>query len=79
MKYSLLSEIHLFHTSNIYLSEYPKKVKLLRRKINNVSQVEMQHLNNMLDNNEISTCEYAKIKEIIDFKKSKYHEMVNLM
>ena len=79
MKYSLLSEIHLFHTSNIYVSEYPKKVKLLRRKINNASQVEMQNLNYMLNNNEISICEYAKIKEIIDFKKAKYHEMVNLM
>lgn len=34
MKYSLFDEIHLFHTSNIYISEYPTKARQLRVKIN---------------------------------------------
>ena len=79
MKYSLFNEIHLFHTSNIYIKEYPIKAKILRQKINNVSKMEIQHLNEMLNNNEISIYEYTKIKEIIEFKKAKYQEMVNLM
>lgn len=77
MKYSLFDEIHLFHTSKIYLSEYPTKARQLRLKINNVSQLEIQHLDNMLENNKISVCEYEKMKEIIEFKRKKYQEMVS--
>ena len=54
-------------------------VKQLRTKINNVFHIEMQHLNQMLENNQISHCEYEKMKEIIDFKKLKYQEMINLI
>lgn len=79
MKYSLFDEIHLFHTSNIYISEYPTKAKQLRVKINNVTQIEMQHLDNMLEAKRISIYEYEKLKEIIEFKKVKYHEMINLI
>lgn len=79
MKCNLFDEIHLFHSSKIYLSEYPTMVKQLRTKINNVSYMEMEHLNQMLENNQISHCEYEKMKEIIDYKKLKYQEMVNLI
>ena len=79
MKYNLFNEIHLFHSDKVYLSEYPAMVKQLRTKINNVSYIEMQHLNQMLENNQISHCEYEKMKEIIVFKKLKYQEMVNLI
>lgn len=79
MKYSLFDEIHLFHTSNIYISEYPTKARQLRVKINNVTQIEMQHLDNMLEAKRISIYEYEKLKEIIEFKKVKYHEMINLI
>lgn len=79
MKYNLFDEIHLFHSSKIYLSEYPTRVKQLRTKINNISYMEMEHLNQMLENNQISHCEYEKMKEIIDYKKLKYQEMVNLI
>ena len=79
MKYSLFDEIHLFHTSNIYISEYPTKARQLRVKINNVTQIEMQHLDNMLEAKRISIYEYEKLKEIIEFKKAKYHEMINLI
>ena len=79
MKYSLFDEIHLFHASKIYLSEYPVRVKQLRTRINNVSYIEIQHLNQMLEDNKISPCEYEKMKEIIDYKNLKYQEMVNLI
>ena len=79
MKYNLFDEIHLFQSSKIYLSEYPTRVKQLRTKINNISYMEMEHLNQMLENNQISHCEYEKMKEIIDYKKLKYQEMVNLI
>ena len=79
MKYNLLDEIHLFHTSNIYISEYPTKARQLRVKINNVTQIEMQNLDNMLEAKRISIYEYEKLKEIIEFKKVKYHEMINLI
>lgn len=48
-------------------------------KINNVTQIEMQHLDNMLEAKRISIYEYEKLKEIIEFKKVKYHEMINLI
>lgn len=79
MKCNLFDEIHLFHAGKIYLSEYPTMVKQLRTKINNISYIEMEHLNQMLENNQISHCEYEKMKEIIDYKKLKYHEMVNII
>ena len=79
MKYSLFDEIHLFHTSNICISEYPTKARQLRVKINNVTQIEIQHLDNMLEAKRISIYEYEKLKEIIEFKKVKYHEMINLI
>ena len=79
MKYSLFDEIHLFHTSNIYISEYPTKARQLRVKINNVTQIEIQHIDNMLEAKRISIYEYEKLKEIIEFKKVKYHEMINLI
>lgn len=79
MKYNLFDEIHLFHTSNIYISEYPTKARQLRVKINNVTQIEMQNLDNMLEAKRISIYEYEKLKEIIEFKKVKYHEMINLI
>lgn len=79
MKCNLFDEIHSFHTSTIYLLEYPTIVRQLRAKINNVSNLEMEHLNQMLENNQISHCEYEKMKEIIDYKNLKYQEMVNLI
>lgn len=79
MKCSLLGEIHLFHSGTINLSEYPAKVKQLRTMINNISQIEMEYLNKMLEDNQISNSEYEKMKEIIAFKKMKYQEMVNLI
>ena len=79
MKCNLFDEIHSIHTSTIYLLEYPTIVKQLRTKINNISYIEMEHLNQMLENNQISHCEYEKMKEIIDYKKLKYHEMVNII
>ena len=79
MKCNLFDEIHSFHTSTIYLLEYPTIVKQLRTKINNISYIEMEHLNQMLENDQIRHCEYETMKEIIDYKKSKYHEMVNII
>lgn len=79
MKCNLFDEIHLFHSGKIYLSEYPAKVIQLRAKINNISNLEMEHLNQMLENNQIRHCEYEKLKEIIEFKNLKYQEMVNLI
>jgi len=77
MKYNLLNEIHLFHSGTIYLSEYAVRVKQLRARINKVSNIEMQHLNQMADDNELNVHEYEKMKEIIEFKRKKYQEMVN--
>lgn len=79
MKYNLFNEIHLFHSGTITLSEYPARVKQLRTRIDNISQIEMEYLNKMLEDNQISNSEYEKMKEIIAFKKMKYQEMVNLI
>ena len=79
MKCNLFDEIHSFHTSTIYILEYPTIVKQKKKKINNISYIEMEHLNQMLENNQITNCEYEKMKEIIDYKNLKYQEMVNLI
>ena len=76
MKQTLLNEIHLFHTSNIYLPQYPIIVKSLRRKIDKATEIEIKNLNAMLESKKISISEYIKLKEIIEFKNSKYHEMI---
>ncbi len=76
MQHTLLSEIHLFHTSNIYLPQYPIIVKQLRRKIDKVTETEIKNLNTMLKDNKITIGEYIKLKEIIEFKNAKYHEII---
>lgn len=76
MQQTLLSEIHLFHTSNIYLPQYPIIVKSLRRKIDKQAELEIKNLNTMLKDNKITIGEYIKLKEIIEFKNTKYNEMI---
>lgn len=76
-RYMLLNEIHNFHTNKVYLFEYQDKVKNLRFKINKVTQMEMQNLDALLSNKDINQMEYNILKEIIEFKRKKYQEIIN--
>jgi len=77
MNLLLLKEIQNFYKSKPTLAEYPFKVRELRNKINYVSKLEIQSLNNLLNNKELHPKEYKQLLEIVEFKRLKYQELVN--
>ena len=77
MNQYILNEIEKFHNQKILLTEYPKKVRSLRNKINYLTKLKQLYILKMLDNNEIDEAEYIQLYTIFEYERLKYQEKVN--
>ena len=77
MNQYILNEIEKFHNQKILLTEYPKKVRSLRNKINYLTKLKQLYIGKMLDNNEIDEAEYIQLYTIFEYQRLKYQEKVN--
>ena len=76
-KMLLLKEIQKFHKSRPTLREYPIQVRKIRKRINDVSEIEKKQLSKMLDEKEIYESEYNQLLQIVEFKRAVYQKLVN--
>ena len=76
-KMLLLKEIQKFHKSRPTLMEYPILVRKIRKRINDVSEIEKKQLSKMLDEKEIYESEYNQLLQIVEFKRAVYQKLVN--
>ena len=77
MNQYILNEIQKFHNQNIPLTEYTKRVRSLRNKINYLTKLKILYIGKMFNNNEIDEVEYKQLYTIFEYQRLKYQEKVN--